>query len=174
MLYFLYYSFLIDFFSLKNGDAGYRSPCPSHAKRMLYHLSYIPYPLNISYFFLLFDISFFSFVISYSLDFFLFYVVFLFFFDFFFFFSPLDCFILSYSVLYFKMHWVGFEPTRMTTVVLETTPLDRSGTNAFLLDCIVFLYDLILFIQLDIVNSFFWFVFPLIFNSFFFSFFHFI
>ena len=25
-----------------NGDAGYRSPCPSHAKRMLYHLSYIP------------------------------------------------------------------------------------------------------------------------------------
>ena len=27
-----------------NGDAGYRSPCPSHAKRMLYHLSYIPVP----------------------------------------------------------------------------------------------------------------------------------
>ena len=27
-----------------NGDAGYRSPCPSHAKRMLYHLSYIPNP----------------------------------------------------------------------------------------------------------------------------------
>ena len=26
----------------KSGDAGYRSPCPSHAKRMLYHLSYIP------------------------------------------------------------------------------------------------------------------------------------
>ena len=26
----------------KNGDAGYRSPCPSHAKRMLYHLSYTP------------------------------------------------------------------------------------------------------------------------------------
>ena len=25
-----------------NGDAGYRSPCPSHAKRMLYHLSYTP------------------------------------------------------------------------------------------------------------------------------------
>ena len=29
-----------------NGDAGYRSPCPSHAKRMLYHLSYIPYTKN--------------------------------------------------------------------------------------------------------------------------------
>ena len=27
---------------LKNGDAGYRSPCPSHAKRMLYHMSYTP------------------------------------------------------------------------------------------------------------------------------------
>ena len=27
------------------GDEGYRSPCPSHAKRMLYHLSYIPYYL---------------------------------------------------------------------------------------------------------------------------------
>ncbi|RDX58377.1 hypothetical protein CR513_62312, partial [Mucuna pruriens] len=24
------------------GDAGYRSPCLSHAKRALYHLSYIP------------------------------------------------------------------------------------------------------------------------------------
>ena len=29
------------FFS-KDGGAGYRSPCPSHAKRMLYHLSYTP------------------------------------------------------------------------------------------------------------------------------------
>ena len=26
----------------KDGGAGYRSPCPSHAKRMLYHLSYTP------------------------------------------------------------------------------------------------------------------------------------
>ena len=24
------------------GGAGYRSPCPSHAKRVLYHLSYTP------------------------------------------------------------------------------------------------------------------------------------
>ena len=29
-------------FFQKNGDAGYRSPCPSHAKRMLYHMSYTP------------------------------------------------------------------------------------------------------------------------------------
>ena len=26
----------------KDGGAGYRSPCPSHAKRVLYHLSYTP------------------------------------------------------------------------------------------------------------------------------------
>ena len=26
----------------KSGGAGYRSPCPSHAKRVLYHLSYTP------------------------------------------------------------------------------------------------------------------------------------
>ena len=26
----------------KSGDGGYRSPCLSHAKRALYHLSYIP------------------------------------------------------------------------------------------------------------------------------------
>ena len=25
-----------------DGDAGYRSPCLSHAKRALYHLSYTP------------------------------------------------------------------------------------------------------------------------------------
>ena len=31
-----------------------------------------------------------------------------------------------------KMHRVGFEPTRFATVVLETTPLDHSGTDAFL------------------------------------------
>ena len=30
------------------------------------------------------------------------------------------------------MHRVGFEPTRFATVVLETTPLDHSGTDAFL------------------------------------------
>jgi hypothetical protein len=28
------------------GDAGYRSPYFSHAKRALYHLSYIPYLFN--------------------------------------------------------------------------------------------------------------------------------
>ena len=32
------YNFLLKLY----GDEGYRSPCPSHAKRMLYHLSYIP------------------------------------------------------------------------------------------------------------------------------------
>ena len=30
------------FFEKNNGGAGYRSPCPSHAKRMLYHMSYTP------------------------------------------------------------------------------------------------------------------------------------
>ena len=33
------YNFLLKLY----GDEGYRSPCPSHAKRMLYHLSYIPF-----------------------------------------------------------------------------------------------------------------------------------
>lgn len=31
----------------KNGDAGYRSPYLSHAKRALYHLSYIPELLSL-------------------------------------------------------------------------------------------------------------------------------
>jgi hypothetical protein len=30
------------------GDAGYRSPYLSHAKRALYHLSYIPFLLTVS------------------------------------------------------------------------------------------------------------------------------
>jgi hypothetical protein len=34
----------------KNGDAGYRSPYLSHAKRALYHLSYIPILLIFSSF----------------------------------------------------------------------------------------------------------------------------
>ena len=33
---------------IKNGDAGYRSPYLSHAKRALYHLSYIPVMLSAS------------------------------------------------------------------------------------------------------------------------------
>ena len=39
-----FYFFFIPFSFLKKlyGDEGYRSPCPSHAKRMLYHMSYIP------------------------------------------------------------------------------------------------------------------------------------
>ena len=28
------------------------------------------------------------------------------------------------------MHWVGFEPTRLSPYELESYPLDRSGTNA--------------------------------------------
>jgi hypothetical protein len=32
----------------RNGDAGYRSPCLSHAKRALYHLSYIPGQLDVN------------------------------------------------------------------------------------------------------------------------------
>ena len=40
--FFLFFFLLSFFFHSKNGDEGYRSPCPSHAKRMLYHLSYIP------------------------------------------------------------------------------------------------------------------------------------
>ena len=73
-----------------SGDEGYRSPCPSHAKRMLYHMSYIPYS-----FLLLFDIKCFYFILN-------------------------------------KMHPVGFEPTHLSIAVLETAPLDHSGTNASL------------------------------------------
>ena len=38
-----------------------------------------------------------------------------------------------------KMHPVGFEPTHLSIAVLETAPLDRSGTNALLpsLECVV-------------------------------------
>ena len=71
------------------GDEGYRSPCPSHAKRMLYHMSYIP----------------FSFLYSFIL----------------------------------KMHPVGFEPTHLSIAVLETAPLDHSGTNASFLLIFLFL-----------------------------------
>jgi hypothetical protein len=35
-------NFLIKCLCYKNGEAGYRSLYPSHAKRILYHLSYIP------------------------------------------------------------------------------------------------------------------------------------
>ena len=76
-----------------SGDEGYRSPCPSHAKRMLYHMSYIPL-----YFF-------------------------------FFYFTSL----LFYFLFLAKMHPVGFEPTHLSISVLETDPLDHSGTNASLL-----------------------------------------
>ena len=31
----------------------------------------------------------------------------------------------------YKMHPVGFEPTHLAIAVLETAPLDRSGTNAY-------------------------------------------
>ena len=31
---------------IKNGEAGHRSQCLSHAKRALYHLSYIPMPVH--------------------------------------------------------------------------------------------------------------------------------
>ena len=79
-----------------SGDEGYRSPCPSHAKRMLYHLSYIPL---LSFFFLFFTSSF----------------------------SLLLLFLFPFE----KMHPVGFEPTHLSIAVLETAPLDHSGTNAF-------------------------------------------
>ena len=29
-----------------------------------------------------------------------------------------------------KLHWVGFEPTRLSPYELESYPLDHSGTNA--------------------------------------------
>ena len=32
----------------------------------------------------------------------------------------------------YKMHPVGFEPTHLSIAVLETAPLDRSGTNAYI------------------------------------------
>ena len=38
----LYLSYYLIYKNKKDGGAGYRSPCPSHAKRMLYHLSYTP------------------------------------------------------------------------------------------------------------------------------------
>ena len=31
------------------------------------------------------------------------------------------------------MHPVGFEPTHLSIAVLETAPLDRSGTNAYII-----------------------------------------
>ena len=38
------------------------------------------------------------------------------------------------ALLFFfaKMHPVGFEPTHLSIAVLETAPLDHSGTNAYL------------------------------------------
>ena len=75
-----------------SGDEGYRSPCPSHAKRMLYHLSYIPSLLLFPYF-------------------------------------P---YFLASLFFFAKMHPVGFEPTHLSIAVLETAPLDHSGTNASL------------------------------------------
>ena len=36
----------------------------------------------------------------------------------------------STTELYRLMHRVGFEPTSTNTMVLETTPLDRSGIDA--------------------------------------------
>ena len=41
---------IISLYLKYNGDEGYRSPCPSHAKRMLYHLSYIPLSVYISFY----------------------------------------------------------------------------------------------------------------------------
>ena len=35
-------SCLVDIVEKEHGDAGYRTPCLSHAKRALYRLSYIP------------------------------------------------------------------------------------------------------------------------------------
>ena len=44
------------------------------------------------------------------------------------------CFLLSlilFTFIFFiKMHPVGFEPTHLSIAVLETAPLDHSGTNA--------------------------------------------
>ena len=46
-------------------------------------------------------------------------------------------FIIKYIIfkayLLIKMHPVGFEPTHLAIAVLETAPLDHSGTNALLL-----------------------------------------
>ena len=46
------------------------------------------------------------------------------------------CFLLSlilFTFIFFiKMHPVGFEPTHLSIAVLETAPLDHSGTNASL------------------------------------------
>ena len=122
-----------------SGDEGYRSPCPSHAKRMLYHLSYIPiqlFYLDFPYFHLLLilfrknasgGVRTHASLDSRSWD------------------GPLrplghECF----SILLFypdsrvhylpcflwKMHPVGFEPTHLSIAELKSAPLDHSGTNA--------------------------------------------
>ena len=49
-------------------------------------------------------------------------------------FLPFSCPWPLYTPLFFlaKMHPVGFEPTHLSIAVLETAPLDHSGTNASL------------------------------------------
>ena len=122
-----------------SGDEGYRSPCPSHAKRMLYHLSYIPIQLfyldfhNFPLLLILFrknasgGVRTHASLDSRSWD------------------GPLrplghECFSIllfypdsrvHYSPSFlWKMHPVGFEPTHLSIAELKSAPLDHSGTNA--------------------------------------------
>ena len=97
-----FFLFAFPTFSTKtNGGEGYRSPCPSHAKRMLYHMSYTPFHLLV--------------------------------------FRILFLYLPFYTyILLEKMHPVGFEPTHLAIAVLETAPLDHSGTNAYVILLITF------------------------------------
>ncbi len=47
------------------------------------------------------------------------------------------------------MHWVGFEPTRLTPYELESHPLDHSGTNAIKMNRLL-LNSLLLLLMLSL------------------------
>ena len=71
---------------------------------------------------------------------------------FFFYFTSL----LFYFLFLAKMHPVGFEPTHLSISVLETDPLDHSGTNA----------SLLLLFSLQLVPAFYFFPFLIFLFSF--------
>ena len=158
LIYFIFILFyFIYLFSscIISGNEGYRSPCLSYAKRTLYHLSYIPInidkkmnPLGLRYIFIYFFFSLFLSFLFFSFSFSLFLFLFLSFSFYLIFFNNLFVWYIvqhsskkkssgSHSTvckhwLIVKMHPVGFEPTHLSIAVLETAPLDRSGTNAFI------------------------------------------
>ena len=42
------------------------------------------------------------------------------------------------------MRWAGFEPASLATVELESTPLNRSGTNALIIILIILFISIFL------------------------------